>query len=80
MRTIVYIHGFNLYYRALQGTSHKGLDVAAMSRAALPACRGGDRLIDCRRRYRPDGYPQIFGEPHLGPVFLNGASRGHGAA
>jgi hypothetical protein len=39
-RTIVYIDGFNLYYRALKGTSHKWLDIAAMSQAALPAdCR-----------------------------------------
>ena len=36
-RTIVYIDGFNLYYRALKGTSHKWLDVSAMSRAALPS-------------------------------------------
>jgi NYN domain len=36
-RTIVYIDGFNLYYRALKGTSHKWLDIAAMSAAALPA-------------------------------------------
>jgi hypothetical protein len=36
-RTIVYIDGFNLYYRALRGTSHKWLDIAAMSRAALPS-------------------------------------------
>jgi hypothetical protein len=35
-RTIVYIDGFNLYYRALKGTSHKWLDIEAMSRAALP--------------------------------------------
>jgi len=27
MRTIVYSDGFNLYYRALKGTSHKWLDV-----------------------------------------------------
>ncbi len=37
MRTIVYIDGFNLYYRALKGTSHKWLDIAALSRAALPS-------------------------------------------
>ena len=36
-RTIVYIDGFNLYYRALKGTAHKWLDLAAMSRAALPS-------------------------------------------
>jgi hypothetical protein len=36
-RTIVYIDGFNLYYRALKGTTHKWLDIAAMSRAVLPA-------------------------------------------
>ncbi len=35
-RTIVYIDGFNLYYRALKGTAHKWLDVVAMSRAVLP--------------------------------------------
>jgi hypothetical protein len=35
-RTIVYIDGFNLYYRALKGTPHKWLDIEAMSRAALP--------------------------------------------
>lgn len=36
-RTIVYIDGFNLYYRALRGTAHKWLDIAAMSAASLPA-------------------------------------------
>jgi len=36
-RTIVYIDGFNLYYRALKGTAHKWLDVVAMSQAALPS-------------------------------------------
>ena len=36
-RTIVYIDGFNLYYRALKGTSHKWLNIAAMSAAALPS-------------------------------------------
>ena len=35
-RTIVYIDGFNLYYRALKGTSHKWLDIAALSAAVLP--------------------------------------------
>lgn len=36
-RTFVYIDGFNLYYRALRGTSHKWLDIEAMSRASLPS-------------------------------------------
>ena len=36
-RTIVYIDGFNLYYRALRGTPHKWLDIVAVSAAALPA-------------------------------------------
>jgi hypothetical protein len=36
-RTIVYIDGFNLYYRALKGTAHKWLDLVAMSQAALPS-------------------------------------------
>ena len=35
-RTIVYIDGFNLYYRALKGTASKWLNVEALSRAALP--------------------------------------------
>ena len=35
-RTIVYIDGFNLYYRALKGTAHKWLNIEALSRAALP--------------------------------------------
>jgi hypothetical protein len=35
-RTIVYIDGFNLYYRALKGTAHKWLDLHALSKAALP--------------------------------------------
>jgi uncharacterized LabA/DUF88 family protein len=34
--TIVYIDGFNLYYCALKNTAHKWLDIAAMSKAALP--------------------------------------------
>lgn len=37
MRTIVYIDGFNLYYRALKGTPHKWLDIEALSGAVLPA-------------------------------------------
>jgi hypothetical protein len=35
-RTIVYIDGFNLYYRALKGTPYKWLNIAAMSAASLP--------------------------------------------
>ena len=30
MRTIVYVNGFNLYYRALKGTSWKWLDLPAL--------------------------------------------------
>ena len=37
MRTVVYIDGFNLYYRALKGTRHKWLDIVALSRAVLPS-------------------------------------------
>lgn len=36
MRTFVYIDGLNLYYRAVRGTPHKWLDIAAMSQAVLP--------------------------------------------
>jgi hypothetical protein len=35
--TIVYVDGFNLYYRALRGTAHKWLDLIALSQAVLPA-------------------------------------------
>jgi hypothetical protein len=34
---IVYIDGFNLYYRALLGSPHKWLDIEALSRTSLPA-------------------------------------------
>lgn len=36
MRTIVYIDGFNLYYGALRGTTHKWLDLEALCRRLLP--------------------------------------------
>jgi hypothetical protein len=35
-RAIVYIDGFNLYYRALKGTLHKWLDVQKLCQATLP--------------------------------------------
>ena len=35
-RTIVYIDGFNLYYRALKGTPYKWANIEALSEAALP--------------------------------------------
>jgi hypothetical protein len=35
-KMIVYVDGFNLYYRALRGTPHKWLDLDALSRASLP--------------------------------------------
>lgn len=36
MKTIVYVDGFNLYYRALKGTQHKWLDLYALCEAVLP--------------------------------------------
>jgi len=36
MRTVVYIDGFNLYYRALRKTRHKWLNLNALCEAALP--------------------------------------------
>jgi len=36
-RTIVYIDGFNLYFRALKGTLHRWLNIEAMSYAVLPS-------------------------------------------
>ena len=35
MRTYAYIDGFNLYYGALEGTSHKWLDVKLLLRTVL---------------------------------------------
>lgn len=35
-RTIVYIDGFNLYYRALKGTPYKWVNIEALSEACLP--------------------------------------------
>ncbi|RON75824.1 hypothetical protein BK675_10935 [Pseudomonas fluorescens] len=36
MKTIVYVDGFNLYYRALKGTAFKWLDLLALCQAVLP--------------------------------------------
>jgi hypothetical protein len=36
MKTIVYIDGLNLYYRALRKSPHKWLDLLALSQASLP--------------------------------------------
>ena len=44
LRTTVYIDGFNLYYRALKGTSHKWLDIAALSTVVLPSGHQIDRI------------------------------------
>jgi uncharacterized LabA/DUF88 family protein len=35
-RTVAYVDGFNLYYRALRGTKHKWLNVVELCRASLP--------------------------------------------
>jgi hypothetical protein len=37
MRTIVYVDGFNLYYRALKNTTHKWLNLHALAQATLPS-------------------------------------------
>ncbi len=36
MKTIVYVDGFNLYYRALKGTKHKWLNLHALCEVVLP--------------------------------------------
>ena len=41
-RIIVYIDGFNLYYRALKATRHKWLNISALMAAVLPP--GGQQL------------------------------------
>jgi hypothetical protein len=37
MKTVVYVDGFNLYYRALRKSPHKWLDLNALCIAALPS-------------------------------------------
>jgi len=37
MKTIVYVDGFNLYYRALKNTKYKWLDLNSLCRSVLPA-------------------------------------------
>lgn len=36
MKTVVYVDGFNLYYRALKNTRHKWLNLHALCEASLP--------------------------------------------
>lgn len=36
MKTIIYVDGFNLYYRALKGTKHKWLNLSTLCKKALP--------------------------------------------
>jgi hypothetical protein len=36
MKTVVYVDGFNLYYRALKNTGHKWLNLHSLCEAALP--------------------------------------------
>lgn len=44
MATVVYIDGFNLYYGAVKGTTHKWLDLEALCRRLLPK----DRIVEIR--------------------------------
>ena len=36
MKTIVYVDGFNLYYRAIKGTAYKWLDILKLCQLLLP--------------------------------------------
>ncbi len=66
-RTIVYIDGFNLYHRALRGTSHKWLDITAMSRAALP---GSCQIIGINSVHHPNRQRFTLGH-ELGHLILH---------
>ena len=35
MRAYIYVDGFNLFYRALKGTPHKWLNLAALAKRLL---------------------------------------------
>ncbi|MGB8737081.1 MAG: NYN domain-containing protein [Rhodomicrobium sp.] len=44
MITIVYVDGFNLYYRALKGTPYKWLDILALSKQLIPVNHVVDKV------------------------------------
>jgi len=72
MRVSIYIDGFNLYYRALKGTTHKWLDPIALARKLL---HEDDRIVRARyftARVSPRaGNP---GAPRRQQMYLNALS------
>jgi len=52
MRTVVYIDGFNLYYRALRESRHKWLNLHALCEAALPQTCDIVAIIDPAHNHR----------------------------
>lgn len=69
MRTYAYIDGFNLYYGALEGTSHKWLDVNLLLRTVL----GNDHHIQKIKYYtaRISARPDNPNSPLRQMVYLN---------
>ncbi len=67
MRTIVYVDGFNLYYRALRDTPYRWLDPAALSDALLP----DDEVIEVKYfTARIKGLPHDPGAPTHQQAYL----------
>jgi hypothetical protein len=55
-RTIIYVDGYNLYYRALKGTSHKWLNIKALAERVLEPTNQivGVRYFTARVSGKPD--------------------------
>ena len=70
MRTFVYVDGFNLYYRALKGTSWKWLDLPALFVKVLQARH--DILKVKYFTARVSGTPGDLSKPQRQDVYLRG--------
>ncbi len=53
MRVYVYVDGFNIYYRALRGTPHKWLNLAALSQSLLDPADTVDQIRYFTARVKP---------------------------
>ncbi len=60
MRTYIYVDGFNLYYRALKGTSYKWLDLSGLFCGILKPHHDIDKIkyFTARVNSRPGGGPK----------------------
>jgi hypothetical protein len=68
LRTIVYVDGFNLYYRCLKGTSHRWLNLVELSRAVLSPVN--DVVAVKYYTARVNAYPGNPGQPVRQETYL----------